>query len=88
LEEYYFITGQQIKQLAMTERIQNIMKLISDELMNQFPEENPKIAALTDDSFTYELEKHGNFTYFMVGYNIDPSGTLTIDWDNAELAVI
>jgi hypothetical protein len=72
----------------MTERIQNIMNLISDELTKQFPDQKPIIAALTDNSFTYELEKHGNFTYYMVGYDITPSGTLTVDWDNAELVVI
>jgi hypothetical protein len=72
----------------MTERIQNIMNLILDELMKQFPDQKPKIAALSDDSFTYELEKHGNFTYFMVDYNITPSGAVTIDWDNAELTVM
>jgi hypothetical protein len=72
----------------MSGRIQNIMKLISDELLNQYPDQKPKIAALTDNSFTYELEKHGNFTYYMVSYSVSPSGTLSIDWDNAELTVI
>jgi hypothetical protein len=72
----------------MTERVQNILNMISDELLKQFPDLKPKIAALTDDSFTYELEKHGNFTYYMVGYSINPSGILSIDWDNAELTVI
>ncbi len=73
-KDFASLTYSGIKHSAMTERIQNIMKLISDELIKQFPDMKPKIAALADNGFTYELEKHGNFTYYMVGYNISRFG--------------
>ena len=71
----------------MTEKEQNILTRISEELLSQFPYLKPKIASVTEDSFTYELEKHGNYTYYRVRYNLTPSGALIIDWENAELTV-
>jgi len=71
----------------MAEKEQNIRIEILNELMKQFPDLKPKIAAVTENSFTYELEKHGNYTYFQVKYNLTPSGELAIDWKNAELTV-
>jgi hypothetical protein len=76
------------KDSAMTEKEQNIRIKIAAELLKQFPHLNPKIAVLTDNSFTYELEKHGNFIYYIVRYNKSDSGVLTIDWGKAELTVI
>ena len=73
---------------AMKVKGYDIRTKISDELFKQFPDLKPKIAELTDNSFTYELEKHGNYTYYIVRYNISASGVLTIDWENAELTVI
>jgi hypothetical protein len=72
----------------MTEKEQNLPTKISDELKKQFPDQKPKIAELTDNRLTYELEKHGSFTYYVVSYKLSDSGILTIDWDNAELTVI
>lgn len=72
----------------MTEKEQKLLTKISNELMKQFPDHKPKIAELTEDSFTYELEKHNNYTYYVVRYNLSASGELTIAWGTAELTVI
>jgi len=72
----------------MTEKEQNLLTKISDELLKQFPDLKPKIAGITEYSFTYELEKHRNYTYYVVKYELSSSGELTIDWENAELTVI
>jgi len=72
----------------MTEIEQNLRSRISAELIKQFPDLQPKIAGITEYSFTYELEKHRNFTYYVVKYELSSAGELTIDWDNAELTVI
>ena len=71
----------------MPEKDQDIIAGISEELKKQFPDLNPKIAEISENSFIYELEKHDNYTYYIVKYNLSPSGTLTIDWENAELTV-
>jgi ABC-type amino acid transport substrate-binding protein len=72
----------------MTEKEQNLRIKISDELLKQFPDLKPKIAGITDQSFTYELEKNRNYTYFVVKFDLSSAGELTIDWKNAELTVI
>jgi hypothetical protein len=72
----------------MSEKEQNIRRKISEELSKQFPDLKPKIAELADSSFTYELEKNSNYTYYIVRYNITGSGVVTIDWDSAELTVL
>ena len=72
----------------MTEKEQNLRSKILDGLMKQFPDLKPKIAVIGEHSFTYELEKHSNFTYYIARYNFSTSGELTIDWENAELTVI
>jgi hypothetical protein len=72
----------------MSEKEKNIRRKISEELLKQFPDQKPKIAEMTENRLTYELEKHGNFTYYVVSYRLSDSGILTIDWDNAELTVI
>ena len=72
----------------MAEKEENITTKISEELRKQFPDLKPKIAEVTVSSFIYELEKHQNYTYYKVEYRLTPSGTLAIDWDNAELTLI
>ena len=72
----------------MTEKEKNIETRISAELHKQFPDLKPKIAEITDSSFVCELEKHQNYTYYRVKYSLSSSGTLSIDWDNAELTVV
>jgi hypothetical protein len=76
------------KYSAMNEKEQILRAKISDDLMKQFPDLKPKIAEITDNTFTYELEKHSNFTYYIVRYDLSAAGELTVDWDNAELTVI
>lgn len=76
------------KYSVMTDKQQNLRSEILGELIKQFPDLKPKIAEITEDSFTYELEKHNNYTYYVVKYNLSVSGELTIDWENAELTVI
>ena len=75
------------KNSAMTEKEQNIRTSISEELQKQFPDLKPKIAEISESSFIYELEKHDNYTYYVVKYSLAPTGTVTIDWENAELTV-
>jgi hypothetical protein len=72
----------------MTGKDQNIRSRISEELKKQFPGQKTLIAELTETSFTYELEKHGNYSYYRVKYDLSPTGTINIDWENAELTVI
>jgi hypothetical protein len=71
----------------MTEKEQNLRSEISDELKKQFPDLEPKIAEISENSFIYELEKHNNYTYYKVRYKLSSQGALTIDWENAELTV-
>ena len=72
----------------MTEKEQNIRNKIFDELIREFPDLKPKIAGITEYSFTYELEKHSNYTYYVVKYSLSDTEELIIDWDSAELTVI
>ncbi|MBK7713267.1 MAG: hypothetical protein IPN67_11940 [Bacteroidales bacterium] len=72
----------------MEENEKTLQKKISEALINQFPDLKPKIAKLDEKSFIYELEKHNNYTYFSVKYQLTPSGAMQIDWENAELTVI
>lgn len=71
----------------MEEEGQEIRRKISEALIKQFPDLKPKIAEITGHRFIYELEKHDNYTYFVVNYHLSGSGELEIDWGNAELAV-
>ena len=76
------------KNSDMTEKEQDLRTRISEELLKQFPDHQPKIAGITEYSFTYELEKQRNYTYYVVKYELLSSGEMTIDWKNAELTVI
>ena len=72
----------------MSETTDNILAhKIMQVLKQQFPGMNPRIASIQDDSFVYELEEHGNYTYYTVRYSILPSGEVAAGWDSAELAV-
>lgn len=53
-------------------------------LSERFPDSNPTLIEVTSDSFKYQLEKNDNYSYFLVGYSIDPSGNLKVNWKNAE----
>jgi hypothetical protein len=69
---------------AMEKNEQNIRIKIMARLIEKYPDLNPKIAEISGKRFTYELERHKNYTYFIAEYKIDPSGELKVDWDNAE----
>jgi hypothetical protein len=71
----------------MTEE-EKLRNRILDELLKRWPDHNPKIAEVHENTFTYELEKHGNYTYFVVGYSIMSSGELKIDWGSAQLTML
>jgi hypothetical protein len=68
----------------MEKNEQYITEKIMVRLTEKFPDLNPRIAEVSGKSFTYELERHNNYTYFIVKYKIDPSGELKVDWDSAE----
>ena len=72
----------------MAENKENLRSLILDILIKQFPDLDPKIAKITEQRFTYELERHGNYTYYSVAYTLSPSGELTVDWENAQMTMI
>jgi ABC-type Zn2+ transport system substrate-binding protein/surface adhesin len=71
----------------MTEEEQKLWRKILVELFKQFPDLNPKIAKVLEKTFTYELEKHDNYTYYSVRYSITPTGELIVDWESAELTM-
>jgi hypothetical protein len=57
---------------------------IQSALLDQFPGGKPAIIEVTDNTFKYQLERNDNYSYFLVGYSINSSGDLKIDWKNAE----
>jgi hypothetical protein len=59
------------------------VKILS-ALLSQFPGSRPSIIEVTDNAFKYQLERNDNYSYFLVGYSIDSSGDLKVDWKNAE----
>ncbi len=71
----------------MTEITQKHLDAIAKQLKEQFPGLKPKIARINEAEFTYELEKHGNFTYYSVRYSFSASDNLIIDWESSELTV-
>jgi serine/threonine protein phosphatase PrpC len=71
----------------MTEK-QKLRDKILVELLKRWPDDNPKIAEVLEKTFIYELEKHDNYTYFVVGYSIMSSGELKVDWGSAELTML
>jgi hypothetical protein len=63
---------------------QKISDKILAALSERFPDSNPTIVEVTDENFKYQLERNDNYSFFNVGYNIDPSGNLKINWKSAE----
>jgi hypothetical protein len=70
------------------EENQKLRDKILVELFKQWPDLNPKIAEVHEKTFTYELEKYNNYTYYVVGYSITKSGELKVDWRSAELTML
>jgi hypothetical protein len=73
--------------MSETEK-QGLRDNILAELLRQFPALKPKIVTLLDKTFTYELERNNNYTYFIVEYSVTQSGKLMIDWKSAEMTMI
>jgi hypothetical protein len=63
---------------------QKISEKIVTALSERFPGSNPTIIEITADTFKYQLEKNDNYSYFLVGYSIDQSGNLKVNWKSAE----
>jgi len=63
---------------------QKITDKILTALFERFPESNPTLIELTSDSFKYQLEKNDNYSYFLVGYSIEQSGNLKVNWKSSE----
>ena len=59
------------------------VKILS-ALLSQFPGSKPSIIEVTDNTFKYQLERNDNYSYFLVGYSVDSSGDLKVNWKNAE----
>ena len=63
---------------------QKLSDKILSALLSQFPGSKPSIIEVTDSTFKYQLEKNDNYSYFLVGYSVNTSGDLKVDWKNAE----
>jgi hypothetical protein len=63
---------------------QKISEKILSALSERFPDSNPALIEVTSDNFKYQLEKNDNYSYFLIGYSIDPSGNLKINWKSSE----
>lgn len=63
---------------------QKLSDKILTALSERFPDSNPTLIQFTTDSFRYQLEKNDNYSYFLVGYSIDESGDLKVNWKSAE----
>ena len=63
---------------------QKISDKIVTALSERFPDSNPTIIEITADTFKYQLEKNDNYSYFLVGYSVDQSGNLKVNWKSAE----
>jgi hypothetical protein len=71
----------------MDQESQKLFEKIMDALREQYPDLKPSVIKVSDKMFTYELERFGNFTDYIVGYVIDSSGNLIVDWGNAEVTM-
>jgi hypothetical protein len=63
---------------------QKTSEKILTALIERFPDSNPVIIEVTADKFKYQLERNGNYSYFHIGYDFEPSGNLKINWKSAE----
>jgi len=71
----------------MTDITQKHREAIAAQLNDQYPDLKPEIARINESDIIYELEKHGNYTYYSVRYSLSSSDKLIIDWKTAELTV-
>lgn len=72
----------------MPEKEPDIRKRIQEELKNQFPDLNVRVVRFSKNNFTYELEKHRNYSYYTVKFVVTDEGNLEMDWDHPELTIV
>jgi len=58
---------------------------ISAALTNQFPNAYAYLIEISEETFTYGLKIDDDYSYYIVEYDINPSGNLNIEWENAGL---
>jgi len=63
---------------------QSLKNKISAALVQQFPGMIPTIIDVSPGTFRYQLEKNGNYSYYLIEYSLDSSGNLKVDWKSAE----
>jgi hypothetical protein len=66
-------------------REEGLWEEISVALKKQFPSAYAYIIEIADETFIYGLKEDDNYSYYIVEYNITPSGNLNIEWGNAGL---
>jgi hypothetical protein len=63
---------------------QKLKEKISDALVQKFPGSIPTIIDISNETFRYQLERNGNYAYYLIEYSVDSSGNLVVDWTKAE----
>jgi hypothetical protein len=66
-------------------REEGLWEEISAALTKQFPNAYAYIIEISDETFIYGLKEYDNYSYYIGEYNITPSGSLNIEWENAGL---
>lgn len=64
---------------------EGLWKEISLALTNKFPNAYAYLIEISDETFIYGLKEEDNYSYYIVEYNITPTGSLIIEWENAGL---
>lgn len=66
-------------------REEGLWEEISIALTKQFPNAYAYLIEISDETFIYGLKEEDDYSYYVVEYNITPSGSLNIEWENAGL---
>jgi hypothetical protein len=66
-------------------RKEGLWEEISVALKKQFPNAYAYIIEISDETFIYGLKEEEDYSYYIVEYDVTPSGNLNIDWENAGL---
>jgi hypothetical protein len=66
-------------------RKEGLWEEISVALTKQFPNAYAFLIEISDETFIYGLKEEEEYSYYTVEYNITPSGSLNIEWENAGL---
>jgi hypothetical protein len=62
---------------------EGLWEKLSVALKEQFP--NAYLIEVFDETFIYGLEENGDFSNYIVEYDITSLGSLNIEWENAGL---